>query len=125
MSVRIVRTKSGEDIICDLHEVVTKDEKETVIGFQLSKPYTVFLESAPQQEEFLVEGESPIQQVSETVLMMEPWIPLAAKPHVIVRADEIVTVYDALPDVIEKYNELVEVSNGRERSETDSSENEE
>ena len=56
MSVKIVRTKGGEDIICDLHEVVTKDEQQSVVGFQFSKPYSVYLESANQRE-FLIEGD--------------------------------------------------------------------
>ena len=51
--------------------------------------------------------------------MMEPWVPLAAKQHVIVRADEVVTAYDPLPEVITKYNELVEATDGRVTGEID------
>tara|TARA_B100001939_G_C16791750_1_gene551698 strand:- start:462 stop:836 length:375 start_codon:yes stop_codon:yes gene_type:complete len=118
MSVKIVRIKSGEDIICDLHEVITKDEQQSVVGFQFSKPYSVFLESGNQRE-FLIEGDSPIQEEAEPILMMEPWVPLAAKQHVIVRADEVVTAYDPLPEVINKYNELVEATDGRVTGEID------
>ena len=39
MSVRIVRTRNGEDIICDLFEVTTKDEPEKTVAFQLINPY--------------------------------------------------------------------------------------
>ena len=57
--------------------------------------------------------------------MMEPWVPLAAKQHVIVRADEVVTAYDPLPEVINKYNELVEATHGRVTGEIDPVENKE
>ena len=38
MSVRIVRTRNGEDIICDLYEVTTKEEPEKPVAFQLNNP---------------------------------------------------------------------------------------
>ena len=52
----------------------------------LHHSYSVFLETGNQRE-FLIEGDSPIQEEAEPILMMEPWVPLAAKQHVIVRAE--------------------------------------
>ena len=56
MSVRIVRTRNGEDIICDLYEVTTKAEPEKPVAFQLSNPYNVWLEGLDEPR-LLVETE--------------------------------------------------------------------
>ena len=39
MSVRVVRTRSGDDVICDLFEVTTKDDTEKPVAFQLVNAY--------------------------------------------------------------------------------------
>ena len=45
MSVRIVRTRNGEDIIADLFEVTTKEKPDEAVAFQLRFPYNVWLET--------------------------------------------------------------------------------
>ena len=120
MSVRIVRTRNGEDIICDLFEVTTKDEPEKTVAFQLNHPYNVWLEGVDEPQLLIeTDAEEGVQKISEPEINFRPWVPLAAKQHVIVRADEVVTAYDPLPEVITKYNELVEATDGRVTGEID------
>ena len=38
MSLRIVRTRSGEDVICDIREI-TQEGTEKILGYQLIQPY--------------------------------------------------------------------------------------
>ena len=47
MSVRIVRTKNGEDVISDLFEVTTKEDPEKAVAFQLRYPYNCLLYTSP------------------------------------------------------------------------------
>ena len=41
MSVRIVRTRNGEDVIADLYEVTTKEDTEKAIAFFLALLETI------------------------------------------------------------------------------------
>ncbi len=41
MSVRIVRLKGGEDVICDLYEVTTKDNPKEAVALRMDYPYNI------------------------------------------------------------------------------------
>ncbi len=114
MSVRIVRTRNGEDIICDLYEVTTKDEPEKTIAFQLSYPYNVWLEGVDEPR-FLVENEDgeEIQKITDPEIYFKPWAPLSSKKQIMMKMEEVVSAYETYPEVIEKYNKLVEADGGR------------
>ena len=117
MSVRVVRTRSGEDIICDLYEVTTKDENPSTVGLQLNDPYVVYL-----TDSITVDAgdndEGAIHTIANPTVAMEPWIPLSERKQVLVRSDEVIAVYETYPDVIEKYNQLLE-ANGRTNDQID------
>ena len=124
MSVRIVRTKNGEDIICDLYEVTTKEEPEKAVAFQLSYPYSVWINSS--ESEFLVESEGEeIAKQSSPDIVFEPWAPLAKDRRILLKLDEVVTAYETYDEVIEKYTKLIEAVNGRESNQTSTSQTEE
>ena len=105
MSVRIVRLRNGEDVICDLYEVTTPEKKDEVFALQLRHPYQVSL-----IEGMSADGE--IHKLTEPEIAMEPWMPLLSKDNVMIKMDEIVTAYETYDEVVQKYNELVEASNG-------------
>ena len=124
MSVRVVRTKSGEDIICDLYEVTTKDEPEKAVAFQMSYPYSVWIN--PNESQFLVETEAEeIQKQSSPDIVFEPWAPLAKDRKILLKLDEVVTAYETYDEVVEKYNKLIEAVNGRESNQTGATQTEE
>ena len=112
MSVRIVRTRSGEDVICDLYEVTTQEEPEKAVGFQMKSPYSVWI-SAPQKSEVTSTEEEVIAKITEPSIHFEPWAPLAKDKNLMMKLDEIITVYEAHDEITNKYNQLVEVESGR------------
>ena len=116
MSVRIVRMRNGEDVICDLFEVTTKEKPEDVVAFQLVHPYNVCV--LEQEPELVVEGEESnaytnIHKISDPEINFTPWAPLAKDRKIMLKMEEVVTAYETFEEVITKYNELVEAVNGR------------
>ena len=108
MSVRIVRLRNGEDVICDLYEVTTPENKDEVFALQLRQPYSVVMTGGMDAE---TDGE--IHKISEPEIALTPWMPLLSKDSVMIKMDEVVTAYETFDAVLEKYNELVEATNGR------------
>ena len=125
MSVRIVRTRNGEDIICDLYEVTTKDEPDKAVAFQLSNPYNVWLEGIDEPR-LLIETETQdgVQKVTDPEIHFRPWAPLSCKKQILMKMEEVVSAYETYPEVITKYNSLVEADGGN-TNQTNSSESEE
>ena len=110
MSVRIVRTRSGEDVITDIKEITSADpDEKKVLGFQLNEPYFIYLSDAMTAED----DEGNIHKISKPQITMEPWAPLSKERRVIVRFDEVIAAYETHDEVIEKYNQLLESVNGR------------
>lgn len=128
MSVRIVRLKNGEDILCDLYEVSTKEYPDKVIAFQLKDPYNIsMLESAIPfdigcDDESSEHGE--IQELNPDI-DMRPWAPFCSKNEMIIKIEDVLTAYETYPEIIDKYKELVEAAHGRFTGETDPTEGEE
>ena len=113
MSVRIVRTRNGEDIICDLYEVTTKDKPDTAVAFQMNHPYNVWLEGVDQPRLLVeTEGQEGVQKVTDPEIFFKPWTPLSSKKQILMKMEEVVTAYETYPEVIEKYNKLVEADGG-------------
>ena len=108
MSVRIVRTRGGEDVIADLYEVTTKEDTEKAIAFQLIHPYNVFIEEA-----ISVESPGEIQKISSPEISFQPWAPLSKERRIMLKLEEVVTAYETYDEVIKKYTELVEAASGR------------
>ena len=118
MSVRIVRTRAGEDVICDLYEVTTQEEPDKAVGFQLKNPYSVWI-SAPKEEPILDDdGEGVTAKITEPSIHFEPWAPLCKNKDIMLKLDEVVTAYEAHDEIVEKYNQLVEVENGGNTDQT-------
>ena len=111
MSVRVVRTRNGEDVIADLYEVTTKEEPDKAIAFQLVHPYIVYCIA---DDTLLLEGDvGEIKKTSSPELEFSPWAPLAKDRRIMLKLEEVVTAYETFDEVINKYNELVEAANGR------------
>ena len=114
MSVRIVRTKNGEDIICDLYEVTTKEKPEEPVAFQLSHPYNVWLEGVDEPRVLIETDAQPeVQQLPDPQIHFRPWAPLSVSKKIMIKMDEVVSAYETYPEVIKKYNHLVEADSGR------------
>ncbi|ARW57012.1 hypothetical protein [Synechococcus phage S-B64] len=113
MSVRIVRTRSGEDVISDLYEVTTKEDQETVIAFQLVNPYSVWIQGG-----MTAEADGEIHKLTAPEISFEPWMPLLKGKAIMLKLDEVITAYETHDEVIEKYQELVEATSGKSQSDS-------
>ena len=117
MTVKILLLKSGEDVITDLKEMVSPDEK--VIGYFLTKPCVVKL----------IPKDSEDESKKETAIRMYPWMPLAKEKDIPLPTDWVVTIVTPLEKVEQMYKEDVlnakpfneETLNGKTTNKTDSS----
>ena len=116
MSVRIVRTRNGEDVICDLYEVTTKEDPSKAVAFQLNNPYIVWLQGKKTEEpKILVEDDAGdiVSKIKDPDIYFQPWVPLSSKKQILLKLEEVVTAYETYPEVINKYNTLIEADGGK------------
>ena len=98
MSVKLAVLKSGEQVIADAKELVSKDE-EKVRGYLFTRPHKV----VPSQPLLLTEEET--QNDSSLEVTLSPWIILSADKEVVVPTDWVVTVVEPLESVVKMYKE--------------------
>ncbi len=116
MSVRIVRTRNGEDVICDLYEGTTKEDPSKAVAFQLNNPYIVWLQGKKTEEpQILVEDDAGdiVSKIKDPDIYFQPWIPLSSNKQILLKLEEVVTAYETYPEVITKYNTLIEADGGK------------
>lgn len=107
MSVRIARLRSGEDIIADIKEVVDKDQQDKIAAIQLDTPYMVGLEESIESM-FSDDGTS---KISSPKVRFFPWVPLSKNNFVYLDPNEIICIYEAVDQVLEKYESIREAIN--------------
>ena len=95
MTVKILLLKSGEDVIADLKEMVSPDEK--VIGYFLTTPCVVKL----------IPKDSEDENKKETAIRMYPWMPLAKEKDIPLPTDWVVTIVTPIEKVEQMYKEDV------------------
>ena len=98
MTVKILLLKSGEDVITDVKEMVSPDNK--VIGYFLSKPCIIKL--VPKKTD---------ADKKETSITMYPWMPLAKEKEIPLSTDWVVTMVTPVEKVEQMYKE--DVLNGQ------------
>ena len=98
MTVKILLLKSGEDVVADVKEMVSPDDK--VIGYFLTKPCVIKL--IPKE----TEGNK-----KETSISMYPWMPLAKEKAIPLPTDWVVTMVTPIEKVDTMYKE--DVLNGQ------------
>ena len=106
MSVKIARLRNGEDVISDIREVHSSpdnNENSVPIAWQLNYPYAIQVMSIQADE-----GIGKIRKISEPELFFQPWAPLAAQQNLLLRLEEVVSLYDPHEAVMDKYKELME-----------------
>ena len=106
MTVKILLLKSGEDVISDVKEMISPDDK--VIGYFLSNPCIIKL--LPKTSK----GDK-----RETSISMYPWMPLAKEKEIPLPTDWVVTMVTPIKKVETMYKE--DVLNGKTTDQTDSS----
>ena len=107
MTVKILLLKSGEDVIADVKEMVSSDDK--VIGYFLTKACVIKL--LPK------ETDSPKMSKKETSISMYPWMPLAKEKDIPLPTDWVVTMVTPIEKVETMYKE--DVLDGETTNQTD------
>ena len=118
MTVKILLLKSGEDVIADVKEMVSSDDK--VIGYFLTKACVIKL--LPK------ETNRPETDKRETSISMYPWMPLAKEKDIPLPTDWVVTIVTPIEKVEQMYKEDIlnakpfneETLNGKTTDKTDS-----
>ena len=117
MTIKILVLKSGEDVIADIKEMMTPDNK--VMGYLLTKPCVVKLVSnAPLTAE---EDDSNTAHSSEVRIQMHPWTPLAKEKEIPLTSEWVVTMITPIDKVLSMYKEQVLKENGNSTNSTDES----
>ena len=98
MSVKLAVLKSGEQVIAEAKELVSKDE-EKVRGYLFTRPHKVLT----AQPILLTEEES--QDDNSLEVTLSPWIILSADTEVVVPTDWVVTIVEPLESVVKMYQE--------------------
>ena len=98
MSVKLAVLKSGEQVIAEAKELVSKDE-EKVRGYLFTRPHKV----VTTQPMLLTEEET--QNDSSLEVTLSPWIVLSADKEVVVPTDWVVTIVEPLESVVKMYQE--------------------
>ena len=118
MTIKILVMKSGEDVIADVKEMMSPDEK--VMGYFLNRPCVVkLLNSTELSSDSGVEEEDVEQVKSEMRIRMFPWMPLAKEKDIPLSTDWVVTMISPVEKVLQMYVEDVLPSYGQETNKGD------
>jgi hypothetical protein len=102
MSVKLVILKSGEDIVCDIQEMIVEGKCS---GYILTNPYRIKIFS------------KDIEDKNEYGISFFPWIALTKQKNILIPFDWIVTVVDPIEEVNSLYQDKV---NGIENNQSNS-----
>ena len=97
MSVKLAILKSGEQVIAEAKELVSKDE-EKVRGYLFTRPHKV----VTSQPMLLTEEAKDDNSLEVT---LSPWIILSADTEVVVPTDWVVTIVEPIASVVKMYQE--------------------
>jgi len=116
MAVRVLVLKSGEDVIADVQEMLSSDEK--VIGYFLTKPCVVKLTRKGDLP--LEETDPKSQKRSELSVTMYPWMPLAREKSIPLTAEWVVTMVTPTEKIHDMYVEDI-LNDGQKTNQTSDS----
>lgn len=108
MTVKIGRTKSGEDVICDIKEVRKTPESTEAFMYRLDRPYNLCVIDN-SNEMLLTENKITNQprQLSDVEFRFYPYTVFNAETEVFVRLDHFEFLYNPHSAILEKYHELI------------------
>ena len=114
--IRVVRTRNGDDVICDIQEITQEGEKK-ILGYQLEHPYYAHLDEELTVDYDSGNDEVGVNKITNPTLVLHPYAPLSKDTKIIVRFDEIVSAYEPNDLVLEKFN-LLRIAREKQNAET-------
>jgi len=103
MSIKVVKLKSGEDIIADVQEVQEKETK-TRQAFIFTHAYQVKIEKE------LVPDVPERNQLYNGRILLERWQPLTIDEEIAVNPDWVVSIVEPILAVLEAYGQTMKPS---------------
>ena len=100
MTVKLLLLKSGEDIIADVQEMVSSDQK--VIGYFLNRPCVVKMRYNNTQE-----AKTEKEHKAEFQVSLHPWMPLSKEKVIPLTTEWVVTMVTPIQKLYEMYIEDV------------------
>ena len=101
MTVKLIVLKSGEDIVADIKEmVVGEGDNAKVVGYVLTKPCAVSLDTKPLQVDEEVDRDT-------FQLKLYPWCPLTKTEKIPITADWVVTIVEPIDKLKQMYEKKV------------------
>ena len=110
MTIKILVLKSGEDVIADIKEMMTPDNK--VMGYLLTRPCVVKLVSTAPLTAEDDDPSTDTEHSSEVRIRMHPWTPLAKEKEIPLTSEWVVTMITPIDKVLTMYKEQVLKENG-------------
>ena len=105
MTIKILVLKSGEDVIADIKEMMTPDNK--VMGYLLTRPCVVKLVSTAPLTAEDDDPSTDTEHSSEVRIRMHPWTPLAKEKEIPLTSEWVVTMITPIDKVLTMYKEQV------------------
>ncbi len=101
MTIKLLLLKSGEDVIADITEMGTGDEKDRrVVGYFLNKPCIIKMRDPNVLAE---EPEGPTK--AGFAVSLYPWMPLSQEETIPIAADWLITMVEPIDKLKQMYVE--------------------
>ncbi len=100
MTIKLAILKSGEDVIADIKELISEDEK--VISYVFTDPFCVKL----VEPEILTDAD-PQKINRQYSLSVYPWMPLTEQKDIVVNPDWVVSIVEPATTLKKSYEEKV------------------
>ena len=97
MSIKLLYLKSGEQVISDVKELISKDS-DKVYGYVLHKPHEIVASKAV----VLTEDADDDRKVEVT---LSPWILLTEDKSMTIPQDWIITIVNPIESIVKMYEE--------------------
>ena len=97
MTVKLLTLKPKQDVIADIEEIRTTDEKPRIVGYQLSHPYIITLSR-------LMEEDNTNTSISVNI---SRWNPFSSDTVYQIPADMVSVICEPLPKLKESWEEKV------------------
>lgn len=103
MSIKVIKLKSGEDVVADISEVQHKDTGVRQ-AFIFTKAYKITIEKQ------LVDGTDGRNQQYTGRILLESWQPLTHDEEIAVNPDWVVSIVEPIMSVLEAYGQTLKPS---------------
>jgi hypothetical protein len=101
MTIKLLLLKSGEDVIADITEMGTGDEKDRrVVGYFLNKPCIIKMRDPSVLTE---EPDGPTK--AGFAVSLYPWMPLSKEETIPIAADWLITMVEPIDKLKQMYVE--------------------